>query len=195
MDILLSQLILAGPGDDSDGWMNILLVLVLAVFWIVSGIIKATSQKPQDSQKKQPPMRKPVRKVPPPTTARGPSGRPTKTVQARPQPRPRPATPAIEAGKVLRSKTVQARRKLESPPSKPQVGPILQDLPEFASKPLIELDHMRLGVPDQTTEAEDLPELVLDFADPDELIKAILHYEILGPPVSLRNPSNQITVF
>ena len=77
----------------------------------------------------------------------------------------------------------------EVAPAKPQAEPIIHDLPETTSKPLVELDQMRLGAPKRTTEMEDLPELTLDFTDPDELSKAILHYEILGPPVSLRNPS------
>ena len=31
-----------------------------------------------------------------------------------------------------------------------------------------------------------LPELLLDYSDPEALRRAILHYEILGPPLSLR---------
>ena len=45
MQDFFTQFILAGSGEDVEGWMNILFVVVLAVFWIVSGIIKATSKK------------------------------------------------------------------------------------------------------------------------------------------------------
>ena len=187
---LLVQTFFAGPGDETDGWMNILLLMVLAVFWIVGSILKAASQKTQDKQK-QPPIRKPVRKVRPPTTVReASSSRPTKTVQSRPQPRPRPAIPPMEVDTATRPQIAEPTKKTVSYPPKPQAESVLQNLPEFASKPLVELDHMRLGKPQKITEEEELPELVLDFADPDELSKAILHYEILGPPVSLRNPSH-----
>ena len=193
MNILLAQLILAGQGgDDAKGWMNILFVVVLAVFWIISGIVKATSKKPQERQKQQPPVRKPIHKVPSPATVSGlSSARSKKTTQARPQPRSRPAMLASKVEKALRSKTIEATQKLESLPPKRQAEPIIQDIPEYTSKPLIEPDHMRLGIPQKATKEEDLPEIVLDYSDPEELTKAILHYEILGPPVSLRSPSHQ----
>jgi hypothetical protein len=61
----------------------------------------------------------------------------------------------------------------------------------LTSSPFKELERIHLDTPEKKLESEDLPELVLDYTDPDELSKAILHYEILGPPVSLRNPSHQ----
>ena len=196
MQDILAQLIPAGPGDDAEGWMNILFVVVLAVFWVISGVIKATSKRPQDRQKQQA-SRKPIREVPRSTTPRDPSSaRPTRKAQDRPQMRPRPVSQAAQLEKAYRSGTVDASRTLESSQTNSQVEPLLEDLPEFTSKPLVELGQMRLDLPRRTTEAEEeLPDLIMDFTDPDELSKAILHYEILGPPVSLRNPSDQMTGF
>jgi len=193
MKFLLAQLIPAGPGGDGEGWMNILFVVVLAVFWVVGGIIKATSKKPQD-RRSQPPPRKPAGKIPSPAGTRESSDRPTRTTQPRVQPRPRQAAQAAHLDKTLRSKIVEAARTSESSLVKPQEGSILKDFPEFTSKPLTELGPMHLDTPQRTREVEDLPDLVLDYSDPDELSKAILQYEILGPPVSLR-PSHQITGF
>jgi len=173
MKQFVQQIVLAAQGDDTKGWMNILFVVVLAVFWLISGIVKATSKKSQDSQKQQS-LHKPVRKVQPPTLARDPSLTPPKrTTQTRSQP------------------------QLKSSPPQPRLGSIFQDIPNISSKPkpLMELEPMRLETRQRTSEIEDPPELVLDFTDPDELSKAILHYEILGPPVSLRNPSHQNTCF
>jgi hypothetical protein len=45
---------------------------------------------------------------------------------------------------------------------------------------------------DEVVESKYLSEVLLDYADPDELRMAILHYEILGMPLSLRGPSGQI---
>ena len=39
------------------------------------------------------------------------------------------------------------------------------------------------------------PASIIDSADPDALRKAILHYEILGKPIALRDPSEQSTTF
>ena len=39
------------------------------------------------------------------------------------------------------------------------------------------------------------PASVIDSSDPDALRKAILHYEILGKPIGLRDPSEQSTIF
>ncbi|GEM_PF-429278 len=39
------------------------------------------------------------------------------------------------------------------------------------------------------------PAALIDYSDPDALKKAILHYEILGKPIALRDPSEQIASF
>ena len=44
----------------------------------------------------------------------------------------------------------------------------------------------------EAVESKYLSEVLLDYVEPDELRMAILHYEILGRPLSLRDPSGQI---
>jgi hypothetical protein len=39
------------------------------------------------------------------------------------------------------------------------------------------------------------PASIIDYSDPDALKKAVLHYEILGKPVGMRDPSDQSTGF
>ena len=39
------------------------------------------------------------------------------------------------------------------------------------------------------------PAAVIDYSDPDALKKAILHYEILGKPLALRDEAAQTSVF
>ncbi len=39
------------------------------------------------------------------------------------------------------------------------------------------------------------PLAVVDYSDPDTLKKAILHYEIFGKPLALREPSQETTAF
>ncbi len=195
MDKFLLNVFTAGPGDDADGWMNILLFVVLAVFWAVGGIIKAASQKNKGKQTQQPP-RKPVRKTPTTTRTRASSPeRSSRRPQARPQTQPR-VSRAPELDKVLRSKIFESSGKVESASAEYHEKRIPEDIPEFTSKPLVELDSMRPDRPQRTTEPEEeRSELDLNYADADELMKAILHIEILGSPVSLRDPSRQNTGF
>jgi len=42
---LLAQIILAIRSDDVGGWMNILVVILLAVFWAIWGILKTRAKK------------------------------------------------------------------------------------------------------------------------------------------------------
>jgi hypothetical protein len=51
---------------------------------------------------------------------------------------------------------------------------------------------MRIGIPSETAQPKVAIEPLLDYDDTDELKRAILHYEILGRPLSLRGPSEQI---
>jgi hypothetical protein len=78
------------------------------------------------------------------------------------------------------------------PRPKAQIQPDIRELPQFTSKAVKELDDKRLARPARLAPAEYLSELGLDFADPDELRRAILHYEILGKPLSLRDPSASV---
>ncbi|MBN2315946.1 MAG: hypothetical protein JXM79_18615 [Sedimentisphaerales bacterium] len=197
MDELVLKIFTAGFGDEAEGWMNILIFIVVVVFYAVVGIIKASSQKSQEKQKQQS-SRKPVRKIPRTTPTRDSSfKRSQKTLQARPQTRLPRTSHAPGPDKVLRSQVVESPEKLESTSMKSLEEVTHQDLPEFAGKPLLELDSMRLDHPERVAEAEEegLSELDLNYADPDELVKAILHYEILGPPVSLRDPPHRNSVF
>jgi len=56
---------------------------------------------------------------------------------------------------------------------------------ELISKPLEDKDT---AIRAKTPQAKYLAEALLDYADPDEIRRAILHYEILGKPLSLRPP-------
>jgi hypothetical protein len=58
------------------------------------------------------------------------------------------------------------------------------------TEPLKKLKDEHLLIRPKTTQAETtLREPLLDFNDPNALRRAILHYEILGKPLSLRRPS------
>jgi len=205
MDELLSQLILAARSEDLEGWMNILIVVIIAVFWAVAGILKARGKKPEQEEEQlagEPTDRRPQ-------DAKGL----LKEMLQQPR-RTRPMSP--EPSRQYRRQVEQLRRKISYPQPTTQKKPMLlptlesfeesklpslkpeaelgiEELPEFVSKPFKVLKDT--GIPEESLVAEIAIEPLLDYEEPVELRRAILHYEILGRPLSLRGPSEQVIGF
>ena len=198
MNIFLAQLILARRNDEVEGWMNLLFVIVVAVFWVLGGILKAKSKKPQDKQRIGPQQR-PVRRP----QARGmqageQSRHHPSTASQRPQYAPDSKPPAGEAvfsHPLFRNLAAQIERatgmkiptempKPQAPkkPPKPQAERFIP--PVKAAQPL------GIKKPVDVTDFSDT--LWLDTSDPDDLKRAILYYEILGKPVSLRDSTDSV---
>lgn len=110
--------------------------------------------------------RRPRPVAPPQPAARKPA--------ARPKPMPTPALGLPEAPKV----------SLELP----EVPTGIEELAEYITEPVEGLKDKYAHISAQQPAAESAlqPLLDLDYADPDELRRAILYYEILGKPLSLR---------
>ena len=171
MNYYLAQLILAARNRDSDGWTNILSIVVLAIFWAVVGIVKAKANKASRVDENDTP----------PDRQRSLIGRPD-----------RAATPA------QRAKTAAVRPIVHKPPAHPRMQP-KQFAPAAAAEKNRRPEIRRLkGLKDEplvtaTGQAIE-PERFIDseslfkLDDPDELKRAILHHEILGKPLSLRYP-------
>ena len=199
MDDLLLQIILARRNDDAEGWMNILIVVVLAVFWAIGGIIKAKAKK--DEQLPGKPARKP------PVHSREarehmlnrlqrPAGSAKDQSQ---QPRPAARQPrmkylqaavrkfAVEAEQAFQSKTKEPTPELEPPLKEPQIKAERVELTKPIAKTVKGPQDKQDFEPAIMPESEYLSELLTDYADPEELRRAILHYEILGRPLSLRD--------
>jgi len=68
----------------------------------------------------------------------------------------------------------------------------IQELPEFAPKSVDNLADLPLSKSTQISQSEFVSDFVWDYKNPDELRKAILHYEILGKPLSLRDSSGSL---
>jgi len=192
MNALLAQLILAARGNGVEGWMDILVLVIIAAVYGLGAIIKTKRKKPQE-QVEEEMGRKPARK--PATGGRGvleqfvnelrglaepaqgresrPIGQPARQKIARPQPAVRKyAAQAKQAGRV------QPTTRLAKP--------------EFTGKTVEGLAGKRKDMAAEVPESKYLSEVLADFTDPEDLRMAILHYEILGRPLSLRDPSGQI---
>lgn len=214
MNELLAQIILAARNRDGKSWMNILFIVGLAVLWVIGGILKARANKKQKDEEQLP--RKPGFKPSDRADVRGHKAvqktpyeqvqRPTARTPYRrePQPQIQPprrkiARPELFVQKFVTEKeqaippgTIELLEEPELPVPAPQVQPDFQELPQFTSKAVKELEAMRVSTPAETPRAKYLAEILLDYADPEDLRRAILHYEILGRPLSLRDPSQHI---
>jgi hypothetical protein len=207
MNDLLLQMILARRNDDTEGWMNILFVIVLAAFWLIGGIIKAKTKKPGGRDEQLP--GKPVRK--PPLHSREAREqmlkrleRPADSAQSQ-QPRPSAQKPrmnfadlqaavrkfAVEAEQAFQVNTKEPAPELEPVLMEPQIKTEKPELTEPMTTTIKGFQEKRASEPAQIHELEYLSEILTDYADPEELKRAILHYEILGKPLSLRNPSDE----
>ena len=210
MNDFLLQIILAQRSDDAERLMNILFVVVLAAFWLIGGIIKAKANK--SAQDKQSPG-KPARK--PPVHSREAREqmlsrlqRPAGSGSAKDQRRqPRPATQkprmkfaelqaavrkfAVEAEKAFQADTKKTVPKPKPKPalSNPQIQPETLEFIEPIDRTITEPQAIKTSEATEVFEPEYLSELLTDYSDPDQLRRAILHYEILGKPLSLRDSS------
>jgi len=200
----IAPIILAARKFDNGNWTDILVVVVLAVFWAVGGILKAKSKARAAKlreQNQQQPSRK-GRLVPSASAGSRPQ-----QMQPRPliQPPHRKVARPVPAAARLTAKQQQTARlqdieqlvqsKLLSPVAPLQTG--IKEPFESVGKPLKKLESKVLGLSGEMAQAVPAaePKLVLDFGDPDELRRAVLHYEILGKPISLRDRSEQIIGF
>ena len=218
MNALLLQIILARRNDELEGWMQILVFVVLAAFWLVGGIIKVKAIKSKSNDKDNIPH-KPFRK--PPLHSREareqmlrrlerPAG---SAIDHRQQPRPTIQKPrmkfsdlqaavrkfAAEAEKAFEADTNRPVPKNGQPLPVPKSGQLLPvpqtktEKPILAAEPLPAvvkpLEDKQAAEPVKTSESKYLSELLTDYANPDELRRAIMHYEILGKPLSLRDTS------
>lgn len=196
----MAQIILAAR--DTGEWMNILFFVAIAAFYAIGSVLKAKANKSakQKQAKQQPgvkpveraPLRQPVKKTPPPATVKKPSYPqiPGRQV-ARPRPvmrRPVPRKPAVPP------KAVKPPAMAEALPAVTSVQSEFEGLRELPKKTVGQLDVGRLGLAAEKKgkEAVILEEPLLALDDPDALRRAIVYYEIIGKPVSMRRPGEHL---
>jgi hypothetical protein len=183
MESYLAQLVLAARSDDVEKWSNILLVVVLAVFWAVAGLIKAKKTQQQGEEEQL--GRTPGHKLAP---ALGDLRKKLLQQSAR----PRLAGPVPGA----RHRPQARQRLLTAVGTQPAAGSGLgaepQAPPEPVNKPIEKLHDYRPSAAEKPPGPEFSPAFLPAYDDPEQLRRAILHYEILGKPLALRDPGGQI---
>ena len=207
MKFLLAQIILAARKGDAENWMNILFIVAIVIFYAVANIVKARANKSREQEAGRKPVLEPsegirdggkvVQRRPYQQVRRAPAGQPAHKIAPPPQVpparrevgRPRPAVQKLatktEQDLLLEDLEPQEIQKLSVP--SPELQSSVEKLPKFIGEPIKGLEGKQISVPAETVRARYLAELSLDYADPEKLRKAILHYEILGRPLSLRD--------
>jgi hypothetical protein len=190
MNELFAQIL--ARNEDVENWMNILLVVIIAVFWALGGLLKARSRKVK-GESEEPQSDKPARKRPQTSTN-------LKKEFFKQLGFSHPAGPG--SSRQYRRQIEQLRRRITRPrptslsmgtEKKPISIPSKEERSKLTSEPVIELkDKDVVAIQQEMLGAAFAVKSLLDYTDPDELRRAILHYEILGKPLSLRNPGEHI---
>ncbi len=237
-------MVFLGQGLGAEDWVNLLFIVVMAVLWLVAGLVKAMGkkrsqqeppeldglggQRPQageswqqrlarraeelqrrleeeaglrESRRSQPPTRKA-----PAQPAQAPGGK----IVVRPGQRGEPVMvyerPAPQAPMQREHHAASQREAQEAVASAGQdiVAPKLESVVQEVSEPVpggmtpltgeLPQPLSAGGVQPKTAGKSPAPtrEVILDYSDPEVLTKAILQYEILGKPLSLREMADQL---
>lgn len=182
-----AQLIAMGRNEGFEGWMQLLVIVIVVVGYALSSILKAKAKRveEQEGQERQPGLAYPgVSAVQPPATEAT-------------RPRPVVEKTATAVRQAMRAQAVEAVVKPKLAPT-PQLEVKFPEVPELKVEGLLE--SRREVFTEAGLKAASVPvlqevalaESLLDYRDPAELRRAILHYEILGKPLSLRGPGEQI---
>jgi hypothetical protein len=188
-----AQLILAArdSNERDTGWMQILVFVILSIFYAVGSIVKARANKTAPKGKEQIPRKLASRR------SRGPGRKPPesaidlqmlKQFFGLPEEEPESSSrPGPEVSKPLvRAKRPAVARQV----AMPQVQPKLEKVTAGVAMPLVTAERAVAGA--EIPQTKYLSEILSDYEDPEKLRRAILHYEILGKPLSLRDPSEHI---
>ncbi|NIP24511.1 MAG: hypothetical protein GWN67_22635 [Phycisphaerae bacterium] len=206
----LEQLVLAARRNrDTRGWGNIFFIVALAIFWLISTIFKSMARKDGEEKAGEKQLSgKPGSKPVAGTKKEGPFQQIRRAIEAevqkqkqlqaqqtqrkvvRPQPAARKVIPTTE--RVARISATKPAVKAKLGQSTPQLGPEIQELPEFTDKVVKDLKDKRISTLSETPQTKQLVEILSDYSDPEELRRAILHYEILGKPLALRENAGSI---
>jgi len=187
----LYQIIIAARNDNVEGWTQLLVFVLLAVFWTVSGILKARANKLKQQKKGET-----VRPAGPGRAYVSPviEIKPPQRKVSRPQP--------VHAAVPVWS---QAARPVPQPqiPQQTQPAPSLinqadltrpiEETIESVTEPLAALETKLPGLLDTAKPAGAVQRLFdkrVALRDPLDVKRAIILTEILGRPTALRGPGH-----
>lgn len=194
----LNRLLLEG---DESGWMQMLVYAVIFGLMAVSQIVKSRKQKRRFEEEEAAP------RPAPPAGRQGPS----RVVQQRPAdqpvrrsddaPEPRRETPVgtrprtiIRPGSALSAFVADIKAEIRRAAEEmqgvnaPPPWAIAEPEPPQVARPMPEPDEPKCFIEGMAPEPkmDEFSGIVPEFSDPDDLKRAVLYYEILGKPISMR---------
>ena len=192
---LLQQMLLAGRNNNYEIILNILFVVVMAVFWIIGGVMKSKI-KASDDKDKDKPQQKSVRM--PSSIGKAfweqfmeLSGNPQYSQNQNIQ-----AEKKIHPSKVPVKKTapVQPKPKIVQTKAQHELQQVYNDVAKekaFSALPNVSIPKIDSKIALDMQKASDLSYpsdyISFDDIDTDEIRKAIVYKEIFGAPVSMRD--------
>jgi len=202
---LLQEVLAARKGRED--WMQILVIVAMAIIYGISAIFKSKSNKAEEEKEKQQQQKRaagPGRRVRPEEVQ--PADVKVKRVGPEPvakrvEVKREKAAGEVKADYVKTQELSQPKRRIA-----PEIGKLLEftsmametveeivsetaeELPEFTGGAVKPLEKKYAVVPKQKARLEKVEKPLIDFTERNILRSAILHYEILGKPLALREP-------
>jgi hypothetical protein len=183
MEDMFVRIISAGRGNDIDSWMNLLFIVVMAIVWVIGGLIKATKkgQSEVDRLGTKPTGQMPHDgRYPVATTGAGSPYR---------HPQMKSRSPQTITQPTLTNETPIPQQVSDLPTTTLKIAE-----PSVFMTPVDSTDaHVPITIasasPDDAGILKEQPEIIqlLDSFQIDNLQTAILFSEIVGKPLSLRS--------
>lgn len=185
---------------DESGWIKMLVFAVLIGASAVSSFVRQRNQKRKLEREENPPPR-------PAQSAKRQEVKPLRPAIGPPREResadrPKPRT-ILRPGGVLSTFVAEIKKEIKraadeakgvkAPPARAIVQPKPPE-PAKVARAMPKLDEPKSfieGIPLES-EIEEFSEIAPEFAGPDDLKKAVLYYEILGKPISMRGQADRI---
>ena len=189
----LHQIIIAARNDGVEGWTQLLVFVLLAVFWTVSGILKARSNKLKQQKKGET-----VRPAGPGMAYARPAVqvKPPQRRVSRPKPvqAPLPVVPESVAAAPRAETAQQMYQQVPSAIAQPDLTKPIEETIKSVTQPFAALKAIPTGLTERPVAAVATPlfERQFNLADPFEVRRAIILSEVLGRPTSLRGPGHGV---
>lgn len=207
MNEFLEQIVLASRRRGQD-WGNILFIVFLAIFWAISGILKAKKASQEKKAVDQKGLSE-ARVKPSKRTRTEPRGlfqqirdaveaelQHQRELQQQAQPtRRKPVSQQQPAGlkilpepeRIKKIPTIESVQKIVPAVSTARIESKIEVMSNLKDETIEKVLYKKKPV---AVRSKYLSGILSDYSNSGELRRAILHYEILGRPVSLREPSD-----
>jgi hypothetical protein len=163
----LAQHILGAANEDYENWMQMVVFVIVGIFWVIGGILKARANKLKDRNEQE---------------TEEPGG---KAGLKRPRQGRQPVSVAAKTSYPQRQAVVRPRADQGRPPQAVAEPKVFSPKEAIQSRPLSAVEPLKTPK-DKAFASQAEEPLQLDLGDPEQLRRAIVYYEILGKPLALR---------